>query len=404
MPRTRLAVAVLLVGSLALPACAPDSNIERRRRAPTVEIISPTDLAVFRQGDGPIDFNGLVFDSAQPATTLHVEWEIDDGGEPYIIEAAADEDGFVPLSLVSEALPLGEHSATLHAIDNDDAHGSASVRFIVAGPFGAPTVTITAPADGTEYDEGEAITFIGEAADVTTPVEDLVFRWFADGDELPGAISADGRSVLLWSDLLAGLRTIELRVTDEDGDVGADRVGVLIGEDLTTVQPGDVVFSEMNVNPEVVEDEVGEWVELFNTSGRSINLNGYTFRDDDQDEWVLQGDLVVAPGGYFVLCANISPETNGGVPCDGHFNRDWEGNGIALGNGDDELVLTRPDGVEIDWLHYDDTWYTPGVAIGVHPDHLDGGDNDDPAHWCPQTTIISTGGEPGTPGMVNDPC
>ena len=109
-------------------------------------------------------------------------------------------------------------------------------------------------------------------------------------------------------------------------------------------------------------------------------------------------------GGYFVLCADVSTATNGGVPCDGHFNRDWQGNGIALGNGEDELVLTRADGVEIDWLHYDNSWYSPGMAIGVDPQHLDGGDNDDPAHWCLQTTVIATGGEPGTPGRANDPC
>ena len=63
------------------------------------------------------------------------------------------------------------------------------------------------------------------------------------------------------------------------------------------------------------------------------------------------------------------------------------GGGLALANGEDELVLARPDGVEIDWLHYDDTWYTVGVALGLDPDELDDVVNDDPAYWCDQATV-----------------
>ncbi len=390
----------LLTAAVATAGCS-EAALERRARAPEVEIITPDENTVFRQGEGPVALNGLVFDSAQPAETLEVRWTIDDDLE---LEATATADGFVPVELDSEDLSFGEHTATLFAVDHDGAQGSAHVTFVIAGPITAPQVTITAPADGTEYDAGDAVTFVGEAVDSATPVEELVFRWYADGVEMSGAVTADGQSIIVSSDLVAGLRTVALEVTDADGDVGEDTVTVRVGEDFGTAQPGDVVFSEMNVNPEVVEDEVGEWIELFNTAGHSIDITGYTFRDDDNDEYVLEGDLVVAPGQFFVLCADMAPATNGGVPCDGFFLRDWQGNGVALGNGEDELVLTRVDGTEIDWLHYDNNWYTPGVAIGVHPDHLDGTDNDDPAHWCLQTTVISTGGEPGTPGRANDPC
>ena len=394
----------LVLASCALPACS-ESGIERRARPPEVEIITPeTDGVVVRRGDEPVVLNGLVYDSSQPAPTLDVSWEIEFDGNSTHHDAVADDDGFVPLELDSSALSFGEHRATLHAVDHDEEHGFADVLFVIAAPFAAPQVTITAPADGSDFEAGEAITFSGEAVDSSTPPEALVFQWFADGTELSGAVSANGQSIVVSSQLAAGIRTVELRVTDTDGDVGADTVAVRIGDDITPAQPGDVVFSEMNVNPEVVDDEFGEWVELFNTAGHSVDITGYTFRDDDNDSYTLTGDLVVPSGAYFVLCANMELENNGGVPCDGWFLRDWQGNGVALGNGEDELVLTRADGVEIDWLHYDNSWYTPGHAIGVHPDHLDGGDNDDASHWCLQTSVIASGGEPGTPGRANDPC
>ena len=71
-----------------------------------------------------------------------------------------------------------------------------------------------------KFEAGEAITFSGEAVDSSTPPEALVFQWFADGTELSGAVSANGQSIVVSSQLAAGIRTVELRVTDTDGDVG----------------------------------------------------------------------------------------------------------------------------------------------------------------------------------------
>jgi len=104
-----------------------------------------------------------------------------------------------------------------------------------------------------------------------------------------------------------------------------------------------------------------------------------------------------------VLCANIDAAINGGIPCDAGFYRSSLGDGMALANGPDEVVLARPDGIEIDWLHYDDAWITSGVAIGVDYNYQESGANDDLSHWCLQVSLMSNG-EPGTPGDPNDSC
>jgi hypothetical protein len=218
---------------------------------------------------------------------------------------------------------------------------------------------------------------------------------------LSGAISADGQSVLPSIVLEGGDHLITLEVTDGDGEVRTASITVGVKHDI---QPGDLVFSELMIDPQVVDDTVGEWVELYNTSSLSLDIGGYTFRDDDVDSWVLEGPLLVAGHDYVVLCANVDAAINGGVPCDAGFHRDSTGSGMALANGPDEVVLARPDGVEIDWLHYDETWYLAGVAIGVDPQYRDGSANDDVSHWCAQHTVMTTGGEPGTPGDANDAC
>ncbi len=174
--------------------------------------------------------------------------------------------------------------------------------------------------------------------------------------------------------------------------------------EILPAEPGDLVFSELMINPEVVDDELGEWVELYNTAGHPVDVAGYAFHDLDYDSWELTGPFVVPAHGYFVMCAETAVDLNGGVPCDGWFQRVSLGGGLALANSPDEVVLTRPDGVEIDRLEYDDTWFTNGVAMGVDPLELDALGNDDPTVWCDQQTVIALGGEPGTPGEPNDPC
>ncbi|MDP2315690.1 MAG: lamin tail domain-containing protein [Pseudomonadota bacterium] len=393
----------LAFGLLALASgCANDSGFKRINAAPTVEIAAPVDGESFRQGAGLLVLTGLVADSYDEPQGLLVRLAVADA-DP--VDVTPDPDGNVTAEVDVDLLALGPVTLVLTATDRDDAMGTAAVVVEIGGPLGAPTVTITTPEDGAAYLLGDAVAFRGEGTDLTTPADDLVFTWSSDLDgELVGAVSSEGSSAVFADALTAGAHTITLLATDADGEVGSDSITVLVEEEDVVAEPGDLVFSEMMVNPESVEDEVGEWVELYNTSGSTIEVGGYTFRDDDVDAWVLEGPLVVAPHDYVVLCANLDTLTNGGVPCDGFFQRDSTGGGLALANGEDELVLTRPDGTEIDWLHYDETWYEIGIGLGLDPSHLTGGDNDDLTHWCDQVTIPSGMTEAATPGAENDPC
>lgn len=386
---------------ILLAACVSDTKVDRVRESPDAFILAPEPGAAFRQGEGSISFIGQGYDTYDDPDALIATWVIDDR-EP--AKVSLDAEGLGTLEV--DGLEIGTHTAVFTVTDSDDESGTATVSFTVEGPLGAPEVHILSPEDGASYSLGAALTLQGEASDTTTPADDLVFSWSSDIDgALSGAISGDGQSILLLNEgLSGGVHQITLAATDGDGEVGTDTITVTITTDPVDAEAGDLVFSELMINPEVVDDELGEWIELYNTSGNTINISGYSLRDDDIDAWELEGEILVEPGDYVVLCASDDAAENGGVPCDGWFYREWSGSGFALANAPDEVVLSRPDGTEIDWLHYEDDWIVPAVALGVDPLYQESNANDDRSHWCLQTTVISTGGEPGTPGQANDNC
>jgi hypothetical protein len=329
---------------------------------------------------------------------LETTWTVDDEAP---VEVDADDDGTVEHTVDVSVLAYGEHTLTLTTTDDQDQSGVDTIGFFVGM---TPTVAIVEPSDGASFADGASIGFRAIAED--DALDTLTWAWDSSVDgPLTGATSVGDTSILLTTlSASESPHVVTITVTDATGATATDSITVTVAAEPVEAQPGDIVFSEMMINPNVVEDEVGEWVELYNPSGYPIDIGGYTFRDDDVDRWVLTGSIVVPAGGYAVLCADVDPAVNGGVPCDGWFYREYTGSGLALANVDDEVVLTRADGVDIDWLHYEEDWVIVGVAIGVDPAYAEMNANDDRSRWCYQTSVITTGREPGTPGQANDAC
>ncbi len=412
MRRIAPTMALLLFAS----ACGSDSDLKRVNAAPEARVTSPTEGEIVRQGIEFAPMLGMVADSFDDAADLIVGWEMD-GAEAVSATVAAG--GGVTDSFDASSLTLGEHTLLLSVTDSDGENTQDDVRFLVGGPLGAPTVEITAPENASVFALGDSITFTGVASDLSSAAEDLAFVWSSALDgELVGAITGGGQSALITATLSSGAHQISLAVTDADGEVGTDTISVIVGDtEPQPPEPGDLIFSEIAVDPSAVADEDGEWVELYNTSGSTLDIAGYSFHDDAVDIWIFDASVTVAPHDYLVLCSNPDPTENGGIPCDAWFYRYpngqeptsglGHGSGIAIANNDDELELTGPDNVDIDVFDYNDTTSDPieaGMSFGLDPARLDGVSNDDVENWCVQTTILSGAAEPGTPGEANDSC
>ncbi|MCP4204281.1 MAG: hypothetical protein GY769_20390 [bacterium] len=157
------------------------------------------------------------------------------------------------------------------------------------------------------------------------------------------------------------------------------------------------VINEIIQNPNAVSDSNGEWFEVFNPSGRPINLNGYALEDDGSDSHVIDngGPLLVPAGGYLVLGNNANFATNGGV------NVDYQYSDFFLGNGGDEVVLIDSLGNEIDRVNYDGGAAFPDPTGASMALLIPGADNNVGANWCTSSTPFGDG-DLGTPGAVND--
>lgn len=172
-----------------------------------------------------------------------------------------------------------------------------------------------------------------------------------------------------------------------------------------TPQSGGVIVTEFMKDPAAVADTRGEWIELYNTLPWRVNIEGWSVLDDSGAQFVIQnGGLGVrlAPGQYYVLGNSGDMLLNGGVPVQYAYT------GFTLGNGADQIVLRKPNGVVVDRVDYDDGVAWPDLAgrsVSLTRPTRDALSNDDGTQWCPSTTNWNAGNaDTGTPGVENDLC
>ncbi len=176
--------------------------------------------------------------------------------------------------------------------------------------------------------------------------------------------------------------------SDDSGDAGA------------TLAVGELVITEVMYDPAQVDGDFGEYVELYNAAGRTLDLAGVTVADDDGTGSTISGALSVAAGGYVVLAGSANQSANGGFEAD----YAWEAGAVKLGNEGDTVQIFVGDTLvdEMSWLE-ENTPGEEGEAIGLDPGKLDAGSNDDIDNWCGQDSTFGMGDQ-GTPGAANDAC
>lgn len=171
---------------------------------------------------------------------------------------------------------------------------------------------------------------------------------------------------------------------------------------INDVDPGEVIMTEIMMNPTAVTDSRGEWVELFNHRSETVDIRGWRIEDESGNAYSFPDtdSIVIQPKGFLVLGNNGDSAFNGGITVDHQYST------VTLNNGGDTLLLFDVNGEEIDRVDYGTASFNvpAGASLNLDPNQFDFSSNDDGANWCTSTTTRGPGLDLGTPGSANEPC
>ena len=173
---------------------------------------------------------------------------------------------------------------------------------------------------------------------------------------------------------------------------------VLISSTNYSQNAGDIIITEILQNP-TGTDANGEYFELYNTTSSTININGWTIKDNGTESHIIDngGPLEILAGGY------VSLGRNGDTTINGNITHDYIYSNFALGNGDDEIILEAPNATIIDQVYYDESGSNAfpdpnGPSMQLDINSYNATDNDTGSNWCASSDNY------GTPGAMNVVC
>jgi hypothetical protein len=164
------------------------------------------------------------------------------------------------------------------------------------------------------------------------------------------------------------------------------------------IAKGDLVITEIG-GPQTGAETLKPFIELFNSSGSSIDLIGVRLRfrrltGDEIGSFIVRREVTAAAGGYTVLGLDLDvseePYLDYGFSVD--FHSAWPSAAA---------VDVYSCDVSIDQVKYDSLPKTGTYSLGTMPPTEEA--NDLPANWCTDATT-NANSFPGTPQRANTAC
>ncbi|RLE37597.1 hypothetical protein DRJ12_02635, partial [Candidatus Acetothermia bacterium] len=168
---------------------------------------------------------------------------------------------------------------------------------------------------------------------------------------------------------------------------------------LAVAVSAQVVINEVVYDP-VGDEASGEWVELYNAGGSSVDLSGWQLTDQDGHTYDFPSGSSISAGGYLVVHTGAGTDTSTDL---------YAGFTAGIWNNDgDEVLLEDNSDAGIDYIQYSGgsgdlppsglTWSgdisgtSEGNSLALIPD---GNDQDNATNWIPRS------GTDITPGSAN---
>ena len=190
--------------------------------------------------------------------------------------------------------------------------------------------------------------------------------------------------------------TIELgAVLDKEGNSAAGQQAGFVFEETYELQPYDLLISEIHPSPDenTLLPNV-EWVELYNASGRPLQLEGLSF--GDMSRTTKMPAFSMEAGSFLLLApAAEAAQLEKFGPVAGLSS--WP----SLNNGGDELSLYNAAGQLLDRVVYEDSWYgnSEKAAGGWSLERIDlGNPCIGAANWS--ASVHHSGGSPAAANSI----
>ncbi len=251
---------------------------------PEVAIHAPADGSTFFSGE-PIDFDGSALDADDGDLTAGLSWSSD-------LDGALGTGG-----TFTTTLSVGSHLITASVTDSGGLEGSETI-VVVIEPNTAPSVTITAPADGTMVTIGDLVTFVGAASDLEDGDLSGAISWSSD---LDGALGS-GASVAI-SSLSQGVHTISATVVDSIGLGATDVIGVRVLSLPVEITLTSIGLHDGRIRETKENNETGGNTNSTATNNRAIRAGDH--KGDRQWRGFVSFDTSAIPGGAVVTSANL---------------------------------------------------------------------------------------------------
>ena len=206
-------IALVIIAGCGGGSSSDKTTFQPDQNAPVLDITSPANNAAFGAGQS-ITFTGTASDEEDGELSSEIEWNSNLDG--YLGSGAQ----------LTAQLSAGQHTITASVNDSDNNEKNDQVQLSVNQSTNtAPNVSITAPGNGSEFLEGEQITFRATAQDAEDGNISNQIIWYSD---IAGEIGRG--SDISNTSLTPAAHLITAEITDSGGITQQARITISVEE------------------------------------------------------------------------------------------------------------------------------------------------------------------------------
>ena len=260
-------------------------------------------------------------------------------------------------------------------------HFPVLVRYNFGGAPPPASVTVTAPNGGESWAAGSAQNITWTSANLTNVKLDYSTDGGASWTAIATSVSASAGS-FSWTVPSTATTQALVRVSDAADGVPSDASNAVFT--IAAATPAQVILNEILAN-EPGSSTGGEFIEIVNVGGTSIDISGWTLSDSIQARHTFAAGTTLAAGKAIVVFASATA-----IPA-GTPNAIGSSTGaLSLNNTGDTVSIRNAGGTVVDSFTYGSSLAsTDGVSRNRNPDATAG------AAFVLHTAISTRSSSPG---------